>query len=87
MVPGAVVDYEVWASRETIEITDDESIATRTETVVRFILRWNAELATTPPDRLGITDGMGRVYNVRRVADSDERRRFVEVEAITATII
>ena len=83
-VPGPVVDYELWASRETIEITDDESSGvTRTETVVRFILRWNAALANTPPDRLGITDALGRVYNVRSVTDSDERRRFVEIEAIS----
>ena len=86
-VRGAVVDFEVWASRETIETTEDHSTIeglSRTERIVRFILRWSAELATTPPHRMGITDGLGRVYNVQSVTDSDERRRFVEVEAINA---
>ena len=84
-VRGAVVDYEVWARQETIETTDDnDSGVIRTERIARFILRWNAELATTPADRLGITDALGRVYNVLSVTDSDERRRFVEVEAINA---
>ena len=84
-VRGAVVDYEVWASRETVETTDDRSDGTvRTERIARFILRWNAELATTPADRLEITDDLGRAYNVQSVTDSDQRRRFVEVEAINA---
>ena len=82
-VSGAVVDYEVWASRETIETTEDRADGTvRPERIARFILRWNAELATTPPTRLEITDDLGRAYNVQGVTDTDERRRFVEIEAI-----
>ena len=85
-VPGAVVDYELWASRETIGADDERSDGVaRTETVARFILRWNEVFASTPPNRLGITDALGRAYNVRSVADSDERRRFVEIEAISVT--
>ena len=82
-VPGPVTTYRVWAERLSVGSTDiEERQGTRIETVVRWRIRWRVEIARADVDRVAVR-AEERSWNVEGVSESDERKRYLFIQAIS----
>ena len=81
--PGEVTDYGVWAQRTSAGAAD---VATEggifVSEAATFLVRWFRELALTPPNRVSITDELGLEWNVDVISESNQRRRFLGIQAL-----
>ena len=81
-VPGPVTDYRVWAVQTAAGSTDYEtSEGTRIAQIVRWTIRYTAEIALARTDRVTITDENGFVWDPESIAESQRRRRYLDITA------
>ena len=88
-LPGPVIEHGVWATREDVSLeTNLEAGGSRTETRRDVVVRWRADIASTPPARLTFTDaGVNfQVVNVVEItADGRQRRRWLRLQGSDST--
>ena len=81
-VPGPVTDYPLWAQRMASGSTDvEDSEGTRVVRIVTWRVRWFAALASHRIDLMSLT-AEGYTWNPESVNESDERRRFVDIQSV-----
>ena len=87
-VDGKVTAYRVWAERLSSSATDAASAGTGTvvQAIVTWRVRWVTAIARHRVDLISI-EADGFFWNVESVAESDERRRFIELRAIAGDLI
>ena len=83
-VPGATTIHTLWAQRLSVGSTDAEAAeGVRVEAAARWKIRWQREIAETDIDLVSV-HAEGRTWNVESVSESDERQRFLFIEAVSA---
>ena len=86
-VPGPTTNYEVWSDSRNAGSQDvEESSGITIREIRTFMVRYFAALATAPINFVSITGADGSTWNVLNRADSNERRRFITIEAIRADV-
>lgn len=82
-VDGPVTPYRVWAERISSGGSTDE--ASEGGTIIQAIVTWRVRfrevIAQHRVDLMSI-EAEGHSWNVEAVSQSDERRRFIELQAI-----
>ena len=81
---GAVTVHRVWAELRDVDATDVEAAeGIRDRRVVEWIVRYRADVATTPNSRLVVVSDRGVLGNVERVSElAKTRRRFLAIQAL-----
>lgn len=83
-VPGPIIDYPLWATETSAGSID--TLVTGRGLVVRrtinFTVRWFKALAETQINFVEVIGSDGFTYNATNIEASDERRRFVTIEAV-----
>ena len=81
-VPGAVARYTVWAERRSSGSTDEVGVGgTRIITLVTWRLRWRDDLARALLIDVEI-EAEGARWLVQSKEESDERRRWIDLETV-----
>ena len=81
-VHGAVTGYPRWATETGAGSTDtlvrEGVLVNRT---INFTVRWFKGLVDTPINRVSVVGSDGFTYGADNVTTSDERKRFITIEA------
>ena len=82
-VEGLVTPYRVWAERISSGGSTDEASegGTLIQALVTWRIRFLEAIAQHRVDRMSVR-AEGHDWNVEAVTQSDERRRFIELQAI-----
>lgn len=73
----------VWSQKTSSGFSDAETTAGIVVTAVaNFTLRYRSGVTDIVPSLLRIVDAAGAIWEVDSVRESDERRRFLEIQAV-----
>ena len=83
-VDGPVTPYRVWAEKTSSSSSDEgsEGIGTVIKALVTWRVRWLEAFAQHRIDLMSIEDEQGHAWNVEAVNESEQRRRFIDLQAI-----
>ena len=87
-VPGAIVDYRVWAEIANPEVFNSLGVEGSRDVRRRdFTMRWRRDVIDTPTNRLYVVDEYGRQYNVESTNEivDETRKRFLTITGIRST--
>ena len=73
----------VWAQKTGAGFSDTETVSGIVVTAAaNFTLRYRSGVTSITPDLLRIVDADNAIWEVDVVRESDERRRFIEIQAL-----
>ena len=86
-IPGAFVDYVVWAEQRGAGSADAETAGgTVVQAARSYTVRWFSELAVANIAFVTVIDEDGFNWNAENISESDARRRLIYIETIRAVL-
>lgn len=86
-VPNWTLIAEVWAQKFAAGSADSETAGGTLVIAARnYTIRWRADINALTPAGLRIVDGDGAIWNVDTLAESDARRRFINISTLREVV-